>query len=228
MNKIYRMKERLVHILNFHGLGEPPANLSAGELDCWIDKSFFERILDLAATFPHVKMTFDDSNVSDYDIALPALSARKLTAKFFAVAGRIGQPGYVSAEQLRALAAAGMDIGSHGMRHRRWTGLDPENLNEELVQARSRLEETVGAPVKEAACPFGSYDRQVLAALRKSGYEKIYTSDEGPAQPEAWLLARNTVRRTDDLAKIRHSINSAPAGMGKIWRALKLQLKQLR
>lgn len=217
-----------VYILNFHGVGDPPANLPSGELDCWIEKSLFEEILSFVAQCAQVRITFDDSNVSDYHIALPALVSRRLTAKFFAVAGRIGQPGYVSAEQLQDLAAAGMDIGTHGMQHRRWRGLSEDSLNEELVEARNRLEQIIGAPVKEAACPFGSYDRRVLGALRRLGYERIYNSDEGPAQTGAWLMPRNTVRRTDDLVKIGGGIKTVPVGTHKVWRGIKLIFKQWR
>ena len=49
----------------------------------------------------------------------------------------------------------------------------------------------------EAACPFGSYDRRVLRALRRTGYRHVYTSDRGLARRGDWLQARNTVQRAD-------------------------------
>ena len=57
-------------------------------------------------------------------IALPALRERGLTATFFVVAGRLGEPGFLDERGVRALADAGMAIGCHGMRHRPWRGLD--------------------------------------------------------------------------------------------------------
>jgi peptidoglycan/xylan/chitin deacetylase (PgdA/CDA1 family) len=218
----------MVFILNFHGLGPRRPGLSAGEEECWLDQSFFEAILDCVQERKDVQITLDDSNESDYTIALPALKTRNMRAKFFAVAQRLDQNGYLSASHLQTLAAEGMVIGSHGMRHRRWTGLNAEGLDEELVEARNRLEQIVGKAVQEAACPFGSYDRRVLRGLRKHGYDAVYTSDEGPAQRTAWIRPRNTVRRSDDLAKIQRTISGMPAGLEKIWRETKLKLKQLR
>ncbi|MGD0411785.1 MAG: polysaccharide deacetylase family protein [Verrucomicrobiota bacterium] len=217
-----------VIILNFHGIGPEPPGLAPGEHNCWTEASFFQGILDLVRDRADVQITFDDSNVSDYQIARPALMARRMKAKFFAVAARIDQPGYVSSRQLQEMSGAGLTVGSHGMQHRGWAGLNAEDLIEELIEARSRLEKIVGAPVQEAACPFGSYDRRVLGALRRAGYERVYTSDEGPAPAGAWLQPRNTVHRTDDLARINRLINWVPSGLPKLWRGMKLKLKQWR
>ena len=56
-----------------------------------------------------------------------------------------------------------MGIGCHGMRHRPWRGLDEAALHEELVEAKAVLERIIERPVCDAACPFGTYDRRVLA-----------------------------------------------------------------
>ena len=88
-----------------------------------------------------------------------------------------------------------MTIGCHGMRHRAWRGLDDAALREELVDAKADARGASSArPVTQAACPFGSYDRRVLRALRGAGYRHVYTSDRGTAAPGDWLQARNSVR----------------------------------
>ena len=51
--------------------------------------------------------------------------------------------------------------------------------------------------VAEAACPYGSYDRRVLAALRKHRFSRVYTVDRRPARAGSWLQGRYAVRRTD-------------------------------
>jgi len=217
-----------VFILNFHGLGPLRPGLSAGERECWLDQSFFEAILDFVRERKDVQITLDDSNESDHAIALPALKARSMRAKFFIVAQRLDQNGYLSTSHLQELASAGMGIGSHGMRHRRWTELNGEGLHEELVEARDRLEQIVGKPVHEAACPFGGYDRRVIGSLRNLGYERIYTSDEGPALEDALIQPRNTIRRTHDLAHIQRITSISPSGFKKALRDIKLKLKQWR
>ena len=184
--------------LTFHGVGEPPRVLDRGEADVWVSKKRFAALLDAAAERNDVRITFDDGNVSDLEHALPALRARGLEGTFFIVAGRIGTPGFLDASGVRQLAAAGMEIGSHGMCHRPWRHLDALARDEELVRAKALLEEVVERPVTEAACPFGSYDRRVVAGLRAAGYRRVYTSDRGTTRPDDFLQARNSVGPRDE------------------------------
>jgi peptidoglycan/xylan/chitin deacetylase (PgdA/CDA1 family) len=183
--------------LTFHGVGDPERTLEPAEADVWLSARRFAAVLDAVAGRDDVHLTFDDGNASDLEHALPALADRGLRATFFVVAGRLGTPGFLDVAGVRALADAGMTIGSHGMRHRPWRALDDGALREELLDARQRLEEIVQRPVAEAGCPFGSYDRRVLGRLRRDGYERVYTSDRGTARAGAWLQARNSVGPAD-------------------------------
>jgi peptidoglycan/xylan/chitin deacetylase (PgdA/CDA1 family) len=184
--------------LTFHGVGTPVRPFDPGEAEVWVDRQRFLSVLDSVAGRDDVRITFDDGNASDVELALPALQERGLRGTFFVVAGRVGSPGFLDAAGVRELQAAGMTIGCHGMRHRPWRGLDERALHEELVDAKRVLEDVAGVPVKEAACPFGSYDRKVLRFLRRSGYRHVYTSDRGVARFGDWLQTRNTIHAGDD------------------------------
>ena len=127
----------------------------------------------------------------------PFASAASI-ATFFVVAGRLGKPGFIDANGVRELAAAGMGIGSHGVRHRPWRRLDDRARHEELVRSKAVLEEVVEQPVTGAACPFGSYDRRVIAGLSSAGYCRVYTSDCGTTRPDEFLQARNCVGPGDE------------------------------
>ncbi len=179
--------------LTFHGLGPVDRRLDAGEDAVWLDSATFATVLDAVAERDDVAISFDDGNASDVTVALPALRERRMSATFFVVAGRVGQPHFLSAEDVRLLQAEGMTIGSHGMRHRCWRKLDDAALDEELGDARRLLEEIVGQPVTQASIPFGEYDRQVLSALRRHGYDRVFTSDGGPASAAQWLQARTSL-----------------------------------
>jgi peptidoglycan/xylan/chitin deacetylase (PgdA/CDA1 family) len=181
--------------LTFHGIGARPPRLEDGEADVWLDVASFGAVLDEIKDRADVRLTFDDGNASDIEIAVPELRCRGLKATFFIVAGRLGQPGYVSQEDARAIVDAGMSIGSHGQLHRPWRGLDDAALAVELADARVLLESAIGAAVRHASCPMGAYDRRVLAALRRCGYQRVYTSDRGCARSEAWLQPRSSLHR---------------------------------
>ena len=188
-----------MRVITFHGLGEPPSGVTAFEAQYWLDADRFRRLMDRVLDFEDYEITFDDGNRSDFEIAVPILQQRGLRATFFVLADRVGNPTSVTPNDLRAMVDAGMKIGSHGTRHRRWSELSRADLDEELSQSRHVLAEILGQEVDEASCPFGKYNTAVLRALREHGYRRVYTSDGGWVAPHRWLVPRRTIMRDDTL-----------------------------
>ena len=185
-------------ILNLHGLGEPSAAVDEQEKQYWWSVSSFSWLLDLMAdrlpgTSPKISITFDDGNASDALLALPELAKRDVKASFFVCAGRIGTKHYLDKSMIIDLIKSGMQIGSHGMHHRDWCTLGPNELDEEIVGARRRLEDISGAPIEIVAIPFGSYNRRVLMKLKQEPWACIYTSDRGTTCSTAKIKARETL-----------------------------------
>lgn len=194
--------DRELHLL-FHGIGTPRRQLEPGEDEFWVGVDQFRRILDEAMTWPGVVFSFDDGNLSDVEVGLPELQQRGLQARFNVIVGRVGEPGSLGETEVRALVDAGMPLGSHGMVHRSWRGLDDASAREELTTAREALEELSGASVSVAACPFGEYDRDALQRLRAAGYATVLTSDRRPARGDRWLQPRFSVRSHDTPQALR-------------------------
>lgn len=194
--------------LCFHGIGDPQRELEAGEDRYWVTVEQFEEILDDVAPWPDVRISFDDGNKSDIEVGLPALQRRGLSATFFVLSGRIDASGSLSSEDLRELTKSGMRIGSHGMDHRPWRGLDDSSMHRELVEARVQIADRSGTSVDEVALPLGRYDRRLLGQLRSTGYRKVHTSDRRVARPQAWIQPRFSVRREDEPGTIRSEVES--------------------
>lgn len=188
------MAARSVVNLTVHGVGPVVRELDPGEDATWVSVKQFEQVLDAAVGRPDVRITFDDGNSSDVEIALPRLLERGLTAEFFVLAGMLGQRGKLDADGVRELLAAGMSVGSHGWAHRDWRRIDETQAAQEFAEAHRVLAELTGRPVTSVAIPFGSYDRHVLARIRQARISRAYTSDGGRAQPESWLQPRNSLR----------------------------------
>ena len=214
--------------LNLHGLGEPPPSIPPDEIQYWLPRDFFVELLERVAHRPHVRITFDDGNESDFEVALPELAKRGLRAEFFVLAGRVGQPGYLGPAQLEEMVSAGMGIGLHGMDHRSWAQCDDEALTVEVDEARRQIEAIVGRPVLRAACPFGAYNAPCLHKLRRAGFERVYTSDGGVARPRDWLQARNTLRVSDRLSDVQAMVERPPAGVRDLSRRLRTFVKSKR
>jgi peptidoglycan/xylan/chitin deacetylase (PgdA/CDA1 family) len=137
-------------------------------------------------------VTFDDGDVSNYEQALPVLQEFGVTARFFITVGWTAQrAGYMNWEQLRGLRAAGQEIGAHGWTHTLLTHCDPAQLKKELLDARLKLEDELGAAVTTISLPGGRYNQRVLEACREHGYTQVFTSvPQASTAADDWLVGR--------------------------------------
>lgn len=200
--------------LCFHGIGMPGRALEPDEELYWVQEAQFDELLEVIRRYPSVRITFDDANASDAALALPALRRRDLRATFFILAGRLDQPGSLARADVRSLVQEGMTIGSHGMRHVPWRSTSDPELEEELGGAAEAIADVAGHRVREVAFPFGSYDRRVLAAVRRHGFSRAYTVDGGPAKSNAWLQSRYTICAQDTPADVERLAQS-PQGSAR-------------
>lgn len=213
-------------IVTFHGLGEPPPGVSEAERRVWVPVAWLDAVLD-ALPQRGVGVAFDDGNRSDAEHALPALLRAGRTGRFFVLAGQLGEAGRLTVSDVERLRGAGMLIGSHGLYHRDWRSVAGDELHRELVDSRRTLAGICGQSIDEAACPFGSYDRRVLGALRSAGYRRTFTSDGGSCSSSAWLAARTTITVDRPLTHWLHLVASGPAAREPVMR-LKTVIKRLR
>jgi peptidoglycan/xylan/chitin deacetylase (PgdA/CDA1 family) len=133
---------------------------------------------------PTVALTFDDGLASVTEQAAPVLAQRGLVATMFCVAARLGgtsawpsrNPGtpvlpLASAEDVAALAAAGWEIGAHGLHHDPLDRLPLARLTVELAESRCLLEDAADAPVRSFAFPYGAVSPDARRALVAAGYD---------------------------------------------------------
>ncbi|MEN9935889.1 MAG: hypothetical protein RLZZ387_2468 [Chloroflexota bacterium] len=123
-----------------------------------------------------VALTFDDGYEDAYTAALPVLQRHGFTATFYIVSDFIGQPGYMSWEQLAALRDAGMEIGAHSVSHPDLTTLDAAELARQVGEVKAVLEARLGVRVTSFCYPAGRYAPHVVEAARAAGYESATTT----------------------------------------------------
>ena len=129
-----------------------------------------------------VAVTFDDGHACLHDVALPIMSRYGIRSTVFVISGFLGSAStydqdfgtkprpMLSPEQLRAMHAAGHEIGSHTVSHPDLRTLSPDLLRAELAQSRLDLERLIGTPVVSFAYPHGWFDRSVHDAVIAAGY----------------------------------------------------------
>jgi peptidoglycan/xylan/chitin deacetylase (PgdA/CDA1 family) len=148
-----------------------------------------------------VIITFDDGDISVYETAFPIMQKYGLTGVAYIVGNYMNTDGYMTAEQIKKLAAAGWEIGSHGRSHRDLTRLDPVIQRVEIVDAREELQEATGASVDTFAYPFGFMGESAGSYVHAAGYVAAmglgFTSDQGKSN--LFWLQRRDVKGTYDI-----------------------------
>ncbi len=116
-----------------------------------------------------VVITFDDGNTDVYDNAFPIMQEFGFVGTFYIVANRLEARDFVDSDQLREMANAGWEIGSHSMSHLDLT-LNYAYLGYEVRQSKLDLEGATGVSVTTFAYPYGLTDETVTNKVSESGY----------------------------------------------------------
>ena len=101
-------------------------------------------------------------------------------------------------DQVRALARAGMDVESHGRRHRVLQTLDAAGLVDELDGSKADLEAQLGRPVRAVAYPVGrriAREARIRDAIAAAGYRIGMSNTSGTNR--VWPAAIRTVMPMD-------------------------------
>ncbi|WP_327088956.1 polysaccharide deacetylase family protein [Nonomuraea sp. NBC_01738] len=152
-----------------------------------------------------VGLTFDDGYADFTAHALPVLLRHGFTATVFAVAGQLGlandwdrrgpRKKLMTGAELRQVAAAGMEIGSHTLTHRSLTGAPAAEVEHEVKASKVALEEALDLEISGFAYPYGHHDDPAVDAVRAAGY--TYACAIRPAQAGPHTLPRTYIGEHD-------------------------------
>jgi peptidoglycan/xylan/chitin deacetylase (PgdA/CDA1 family) len=122
-----------------------------------------------------VALSFDDT-VDDQSVAAAMLSARGMRGTFYVNSTRFDDPdlGFMTVEQVAALAADGHEIGGHTLSHPRLAELDLGTARAEICDDRNALL-AQGFAATSFAYPFGSSNAAVELIARECGYVSART-----------------------------------------------------
>jgi len=143
--------------------------------------------LDQTAPLPAkpVMLTFDDGYADAYTVVLPLLQKYGFTGVFFVTVNLVGRDGYLTRDQVRALADAGMDVESHAMDHVSMKIRTLADQRYQMCTARQFLSQWTGTDVRHFAYPSGDYNADSFSALQSCGYLSAYKKMGGSLQSSA-------------------------------------------
>ncbi|MEU0086517.1 polysaccharide deacetylase family protein [Streptomyces sp. NPDC006274] len=179
-----------------------------------------------------VGLTFDDGYADFADAALPVLRRHGCSATLFVLPGRLGGSNdwdprgprrpLLTARQIRAAAAAGTEIASHGLLHRDLADCPDDVLLAETARSRELLGELTGTAPAGFCYPYGTFDRRAADAVRRAGYAYACAITPG-AQAGSYALPRTHISNADRGARLwvkrlrhraRHHSALAPVRVG--------------
>ncbi len=122
-----------------------------------------------------VVISFDDGYRNQYDSAFPILKEYGFTAIFFPYTRDIDKKNFFTWDMIAEMKAAGMEIGSHSVNHKRLTKLTREQIMYEAAESKRILENQLGDSVDFFAYPYGLYNLDTVEAVKLAGYMSAAT-----------------------------------------------------
>lgn len=183
-----------------------PADFEA-QLTSFVRSGYRGATLSEALVSPPVEktlvVTFDDAHSSVWELAREPMRRLGVPGTVYAPADYVGAgrpmawAGYdvwlgteheaelacMSWPQLRELAAAGWEIGSHTCSHPRLSQLGDGEIAAELEGSRRICEEESGRPCRSIAYPYSDYDERVVRAAADAGYRFAVSVPRDPQPP---------------------------------------------
>lgn len=126
-----------------------------------------------------VVITFDDGYTDNYTTALPIMKKYGMRGAIFITTDRVGQPGYLTWEQINTLQSYGIDIGSHTISHRPLPSIPSAEWQQEIRVSKAMLDQNLAKPITFLAYPHGAYTSSMLSFIKESGYQGAFTGATG-------------------------------------------------
>jgi peptidoglycan/xylan/chitin deacetylase (PgdA/CDA1 family) len=157
-----------------------------------------------------VLLTFDDGYRSTFDFGIPILHDLGLRALLFIPSALVGNTAtwlervpdtpLMDADQLRELAANGIEVGVHGMEHVSMPGLSDNELRRNTKDAREALADVLGTAPRVFAYPDGRFDARAAAAVERAGFTAAFSVKQDGGR---YGVPRVEVGPTDDMRTFR-------------------------
>ena len=149
-------------------------------------------------------LTFDDGNLSDYELFFFSFRKKYFRHVFFLV-NKIGTKGYLNWDQIREMKKNGMSIGSHGYSHQLMTTLDKDEVFKEFEISKKILEDNIGENIDSFSYPYGDCSKKLHEIGFSADYKFLYTSNHGIAKKNSTIIPRNNIHSRmsrSDISKI--------------------------
>jgi peptidoglycan/xylan/chitin deacetylase (PgdA/CDA1 family) len=175
-----------------------------------------------------VALTFDDGPDPEWTPrVLDVLAGRRAPATFFLVGERAARSPHV----VRAVAAAGHEVASHGWSHASLWRCGPRRTAAEIARAHEALGALAGRPPRHFRPPWGMVNAAMFPVLRHVGERCVFWSiqPEGLRPRAGAAQAAHVLRRVHPGAIVDlHDADGVPGAPARLLEALPPMIDGLR
>jgi peptidoglycan/xylan/chitin deacetylase (PgdA/CDA1 family) len=112
---------------------------------------------------------------------------------------------FLTIDEVKSLISDGWEIGSHGITHKDFWTLTPEEIENEVIESKKILEQTYGINIKYFSYPRGRYSKEIVEAVKKAGYELGVSMDDGDISvgTNPYVLPRIGIDKTHEFDEFK-------------------------
>lgn len=119
---------------------------------------------------PKIALSFDAAwGNDDTRKILDILDEKQVKVTFFMTGGWIEK----YPEDVKAIAAAGHELGNHSENHKHMASLSASNCKKEIMSPHDKVKELTGISMQVFRPPYGEYNDTLIQSLRECGYHGI-------------------------------------------------------
>jgi len=203
------MQKKPIPILMYHSIAAMPKGTvmrslhvppKLFKLQMWLLKIMGYQGLSMSKLQPYltgdkvgkvVGITFDDGFQNNLTYALPILKKFGFSATCYIISQKIGginewdldkgidENPLMDVSEIKEWIKNGMEIGSHSQNHVRLSECNIEVATTEIEQSRVDLEAQFGCTVEHFCYPYGSFNDEIVAITKNTGYITATTVTRG-------------------------------------------------
>lgn len=175
-----------------------------------------------------IEVTFDDGYGNIFQNVFPLLKEHNLDATVFLVTdfidGKINSEDFTRGnfrerpltwEEIQIMDKQGIRFGSHSKTHTNLVKIPKDELEDEILFSKRRIEEVVGHTIDSFAYPFGgkgSFNELTKVALKRAGYNCAYINLMGEnleGRVDKFILKRIRIYTEDSPFRLKMKISGA-------------------
>lgn len=180
-------------------------------------------------------LTFDDGFQDFATVVAPHLTRRSVPATVFVITDRAygslppNGESFLSWAEIRELAEAGLDIGSHTCAHPRLPDLSLQEVMRELSESQAAVRIHTKQADVALSYPFGQTSEQISRLANSAGYSCAIASDCGPNSQIVNLhaLSRTVIASDDDVPSFAARVSGLTWWITRIRRVFRADDKEV-